>query len=103
TRHIVPLAGARRLSRTARLEVPAWRRSRQTPMSSQAGSPLVLQDRRSRLAQVRSMMSSVRSDEDYPGAGSAVGIGTNMRNARERLGWGVAGDAGPVRTPPPLL
>ncbi len=42
----------------------------------------MLQDRKSRLTQVRSLMSTV---ED--GAQAAVGVGADLRAARERLGW----------------
>ena len=43
----------------------------------------MLQDRKSRLTQVRSMMSTV---ED----GAASGVGADLRAARERLGWELA-------------
>ena len=43
----------------------------------------VLQDRKSRLTQVRSLMSTV---ED----GAASGVGADLRAARERLGWELA-------------
>src|SRR5262245_50716377 len=62
----------------------------------------VLQDRRSRLAQVRSMMSSVSADE-YAGSGSATRVGADMRGARERLGWELPAIAAHLRIRLPYL
>lgn len=56
----------------------------------------MLQDRKSRLTQVRSFMSTV---ED----GAASGVGADLRAARERLGWELAPIAEHLRIRVPFL
>ncbi len=58
----------------------------------------MLQDRKSRLAEVRSMMSSVEG-----GNGVATRIGADMRSARERLGWDLPEIAAHLRIRLPYL
>ena len=63
----------------------------------------MLQDRKSRLTQVRSMMFSIRSDGDDVGSGLASRVGADMRAARERLGWELPAVAAHLRIRLPYL
>lgn len=58
----------------------------------------MLQDRKSRLAEVRSMMSSVEG-----GNGVAMRVGADMRMARQRLGWELPEIAAHLRIRLPYL
>ncbi len=59
----------------------------------------MLQDRRSKLAEVRAMMSS----PDAGGLGTASRVGGELREARERLGWSLPAIAGHLRIRLPFL
>jgi cytoskeleton protein RodZ len=64
---------------------------------------VVLQDRRSKLAEVRTMMSSV-DDRACDGAGvSAPRVGADLCAARERLGWSLPAIALHLRIRQPFL
>jgi cytoskeleton protein RodZ len=61
----------------------------------------VLQDRRSKLAETNTMMSSVRQDDSD--AVTAARVGADLRNARERLGWSLPAIAAHLRIRLPFL
>jgi cytoskeleton protein RodZ len=61
----------------------------------------VLQDRRSKLAETNTMMSSVRHVESD--AVTAARVGADLRTARERLGWSLPAIAAHLRIRLPFL
>jgi cytoskeleton protein RodZ len=61
----------------------------------------VLQEPRSKLAEVRTMMSSIRQDDSN--AATAIRVGGDLRAARERLGWSLPDIAAHLRIRLPFL
>lgn len=65
------------------------------------GGAIVLQDRRSKLAESRTMMSPVGPNQDEPPV--AARAGADLRAARERLGWELSEIAAGLRIRQPHL